>query len=224
MKKIITNFLLFIFCSIPRLIKAQMGIDNIHITNEETSSAPKFIESISFIPSVSMLSTAFAKIGSSSKKGINVPGISRIEEIEKLSRWQVKYAMMLDVAVETIKNITLYQFIENWYGTRYRMGGNTKKGIDCSAFTDNLLSAVYNLLLPRTAREQYRHCEHISKDDLLEGDLVFFNTKGGVSHVGVYLANGRFVHSSVSRGVMISSLSDNYFSRRYIGGGRVQND
>ena len=78
--------------------------------------------------------------------------------------------------------------------------------------------------LPRTAREQYRQCEHISKDDLLEGDLVFFNTHGGVSHVGVYLANGRFVHSSSSQGVMISSLSDHYFSRRFIGAGRVQNN
>jgi lipoprotein Spr len=56
---------------------------------------------------------------------------------------------------------------------------------------------------------------------LLEGDLVFFNTRGGVSHVGVYLGEGYFTHSSSSAGVTISSLDDNYYSKKYIGGGRV---
>jgi lipoprotein Spr len=130
---------------------------------------------------------------------------------------------MLDVAIESIKNTSLYQFIENWYGTRYRYGGTTKKGIDCSAFTDKLISAVYSLVLPRTAREQYKFCEHISKDDLLEGDLVFFKMKKGVSHVGVYLANGHCVHSSRSKGVMISSLDNNYYAKRFVSGGRVEN-
>lgn len=222
MKKLITNFLLLIFCSIPRLIKAQKGIDKITITNEEKSSPPKFIETISFVPA-NLPSATASEANTLQAKEVTNPEISIVDEIEKTTLQQIKYAMMLDVAVETIKNTTLYKFVESWYGTRYRMGGSTKRGIDCSAFTNNLLSAVYNLFLPRTAREQYKYCEHISKDDLLEGDLVFFNTHGGVSHVGVYLANGRFVHSSSSRGVMISSLSDHYFSRRFIGGGRVQN-
>jgi len=224
MKKIITNFLLLIFCSIPRIIKAQIGIDKFRITNEEKSSRPKFIENISFTPSNDLSLPAFKEVESSSKKEMTTANVSSTDDIEKISLWKIKYAMMLDVAVETIKNTTLYQFIETWYGTRYRMGGTTKRGIDCSAFTDSLLSAVYALSLPRTAREQYKSCEHISKDDLLEGDLVFFKIHKGVSHVGVYLANGRFVHSSVSQGVMISTLSDNYFSRRFIGAGRVQDN
>ncbi|MEO6453834.1 MAG: C40 family peptidase [Ginsengibacter sp.] len=221
MRKIITNFVLLIFCSIPRLIKAQLGINKFTITNEEKSTKPKFIETISFIPSTTPLKT-FTEIEISQKNESNTPDISKADDIERMCLREVKYAMMLDVAVETVKNTTLYKFIENWYGTRYRMGGTSKKGIDCSAFADSLLSSVYNLLLPRTAREQYKFCEHISKDDLLEGDLVFFNTGRGVSHVGVYLDNGRFVHSSASRGVMISSLSDNYFFKRFIGAGRVQ--
>lgn len=198
MKKIITNFLLLIFCSVPRLIKAQ-AIDKISFAKEEKWSEPNFIENIF----------------------LNAGGTSKTIPIEKISSQQAKYAMMLDVAIESIKNTMLYQFIENWYGTRYRFGGTTKKGIDCSAFTDRLLSVVYDLILPRTAREQYKFCERIGKDDLLEGDLVFFNTRKGVSHVGVYLANGHFVHSSRSQGVMISSLDDNYYSRRFISGGRV---
>ncbi len=55
----------------------------------------------------------------------------------------------------------------------------------------------------------------------MEGDLVFFNTRGGVSHVGVYITNGYFVHSAASDGVMISNLEDSYFLRRFIGGGRA---
>ena len=164
MKKIITNFLLLIFCSIPRLIKAQMGIDKFTVTNEEKSSPPKFIENISFIHSKNRVSSpGYNEIEFSSKTGIKTVNFSSSGDIEKTSLWQVKYAMMLDVAVETIKNTTLYQFIESWYGTRYRMGGTTKRGIDCSAFADNLLLTVYELVLPRTAREQYKSCEHISK-------------------------------------------------------------
>jgi lipoprotein Spr len=224
MKKIITNFLLLVFFSVPRFIKAQVGVDKFNVANEEKSARPKFIENISFTPSNDHPVPASVEIKSSSKEEMNTSTISSTDDIEKISSWKAKYAMMLDVAVETIKNTALYQFIENWYGTRYRMGGTTKTGIDCSAFTDSLLSAVYALSLPRTAREQYKSCEHVGKNDLLEGDLVFFKIRRGVSHVGVYLANGRFVHSSVSQGVMISSLSDDYFSRRFIGAGRVQNN
>jgi cell wall-associated NlpC family hydrolase len=221
MKKIITNFLLLIFCSVPRLIKAQIRIDKVNTIKEEKNSEPRFIENISFTPSGDRPSAGFMEVKSALKKELNTANVSATNGIEKIFPQQAKYAMILDVAIESIKNTALYQFIENWYGTRYRMGGTTKRGIDCSAFADKLLSAVYALVLPRTAREQYKFCEHISKDDLLEGDLVFFNTRNGVSHVGVYLANGHFVHSSRSQGVMISSLEDNYYSRRFISGGRV---
>ena len=74
--------------------------------------------------------------------------------------------------------------------------------------------------MPRTARQQYDATDHISKDELKEGDLVFFNTRGGVSHVGVYLENNYFVEAS-SHGVKISSLDDHYYAKRFICGGRV---
>ena len=129
---------------------------------------------------------------------------------------------MLDVDVESLKNLSLFGFIENWFGTRYRMGGTTKKGIDCSALTSSLLMAVYGFAVPRTARQQYQATQHIKKDDLKEGDLVFFNTRGGVSHVGLYLDNDYFFHASSSDGVTISCLNDNYYARRFICGGRVE--
>ncbi len=224
MKKIATNLLLLIFFSVPSFIKAQIGIDKINVINEEQSAHPNVIKDIFFTPVNDLPSTASGEVQSLLKKELNGTGTLSTDKIKKATIRQAKYAMLLDVAIESIKNTTLYQFIDNWYGTRYRMGGTTKKGIDCSAFTDSLLMAVYTLYLPRTAKAQYKSCEHISKEDLLEGDLVFFNTRGGVSHVGVYLDNGRFVHSSSSRGVMISCLSDNYFSRRFIGAGRVQDN
>lgn len=143
------------------------------------------------------------------------------DAIESFSTVQFKYAMILDVEAESVTNAELFNFIDDWYGTRYRLGGTTKKGIDCSAFSSQLLASVFSLSLPRTAHEQYKMCEHLKKEDLMAGDLVFFNTTGGVSHVGVYLANNHFVHSCSSQGVMISSLDDAYFSKRFIGGGRV---
>ena len=80
---------------------------------------------------------------------------------------------------------------------------------------------VFSLQLPRTAREQKAITTWIPMSDLREGDLVFFNTRGSVSHVGVYLHNNKFVHASTSGGVMISDLNETYWSRKLIGAGRL---
>jgi cell wall-associated NlpC family hydrolase len=80
---------------------------------------------------------------------------------------------------------------------------------------------VYGLSVPRTAKEQYHNCERIAADDLVEGDLVFFNTRRGVSHVGLYLGDKYFAHSSVHNGVTISSLKDEYYGKKFITGGRI---
>jgi len=144
---------------------------------------------------------------------------------ELCSTIQFKYAQILNKDVELVTNKSLFNFIDEWWATRYRYGGTSKKGIDCSSYTGHLLNEVFGLVLPRTAREQYAVCSRVNREDLLEGDLVFFNTRGGVSHVGVYLGEGYFTHSSSSAGVTISSLDDNYYSKKYIGGGRVgEND
>ena len=141
---------------------------------------------------------------------------------ELCSALQLKYAQILNRNVETITNLPLFSFINNWWGTKYRFGGTTKKGIDCSSFTGLLMGTVFAISLPRTAREQFARCVKLAKDELTEGDLVFFNTRGGVSHVGVYLGAGQFVHSSSSKGVSISSLEDSYYKNRFIAGGRPE--
>ena len=198
------------------------------IISAEESSAIHPVNGISFTPD-GILRT-YESGGSKSIKVANVPVVTNADEakvesnvgtIEKLSHLQFKYAMMLNVDVESLKNISLLGFIENWFGTRYRFGGTTKKGVDCSALTGSLLLAVYGFAMPRTAHEQYDATEHIEKDSLKEGDLVFFNTRGGVSHVGLYLENNYFVHASSSQGVTISNLDDHYYSKRFICGGRI---
>ena len=143
------------------------------------------------------------------------------DEIEKCYSIQFKYALLLDREVESITNLKLYFFIESWMSTQYRFGGSGREGIDCSAFTSKLVSSVYEKTIPRTARDQYSNTERIERENLQEGDLVFFDTRGGVSHVGLYLGNNYFVHSSVHGGVKISSLTDPYYNRKFIGGGRI---
>ncbi len=141
--------------------------------------------------------------------------------IESFTTTQFKYAQLLDVEVESITNQQLYNAIEKWWGTRYRYGGATEKGIDCSAFTGTIIHQVYGLVLPRTARDQYAQCIKLEKEEMQQGDLVFFNTRGGISHVGIYLGNGYFTHASTSIGVTINNLSEAYWNKKFISGGRL---
>jgi len=134
-----------------------------------------------------------------------------------------KYAAILGVEDNKLHNIDLLEEIDEWYGTPYRYGGSSKNGIDCSAFSRTLSNDIFNVSLPRTAEQQYSYCDHIKKSQLKQGDLVFFHTTGGsrITHVGVYLQNGKFVHASTSAGVMISDLEDYYWRKAYRAAGRV---
>lgn len=145
--------------------------------------------------------------------------------VEKASSVQLKYSQLLDTEVESLPDEELLETVDDWYGVRYRTGGNTKNGVDCSGFTVAVYAALYGIALPRVSREQYRVSRKISTTELQEGDLVFFDTRGGgyVSHVGVYLGNNKFIHASVSRGVMVNDLFESYYMKRYVGAGRIDN-
>ena len=121
-------------------------------------------------------------------------------------------------------NTSLYNFIEDWYGIKYKFGGTDRTGIDCSAFVRTLHTEVYGSRLKRTSVEQFEETDYIShQKNLKEGDLVFFKIRSkNISHVGVYLEDGLFIHASRSKGVVISDLADAYWSRYYVGGGRVK--
>lgn len=106
-------------------------------------------------------------------------------------------------------------------GTSYKTGGTSTAGFDCSGFTSYVFKSI-GLTLPRTSQAQYSVGTAVSKSNLRSGDLVFFNTSGrGVSHVGIYVGNGKFAQSSSSQGVIISSLSQAYWANRYVGAKRV---
>lgn len=226
MKKTAIIGLSLIFACSVQFADAQMNVNSVSAKKSDESGSS--INGISFTPEGILKNTPSG--GTKSIKVIDAPVVTKentkstvvVEKtaVEKLSALQFKYAMMMNVDVESLKNVSLLGFIEDWFGTRYRYGGTTKRGIDCSALTGALLLAVYGFNLPRTARQQYDATEHISKDELKEGDLVFFNTHGGVSHVGVYLENNYFVEAS-THGVKISSLDDRYYAKRFICGGRV---
>lgn len=136
-----------------------------------------------------------------------------------------KYATVLEVLPNQISNVMLYRFIDEWYGVKYRMGGTSKKGIDCSAFVQTLYQYVFGFNLLRTACMQFQEAKYISNiGDLKEGDLVFFRINTSrISHVGVYLKNNFFVHSASSKGVSIANLTSDYWTKYFAGGGRILN-
>jgi lipoprotein Spr len=130
-------------------------------------------------------------------------------------------SQIMGVALSATSNMKLFHFVYDWIGTPYRFGGSSRKGIDCSAFTKELYSQVFNMDIERSSRDIFSMVSPVRKDDLQEGDLVFFKIHSRrISHVGIYLGNNRFAHAS-SRGVAISSLDDAYYKRYFYRGGRM---
>ncbi len=153
------------------------------------------------------------------KSATTPPPAKAPDEQESLAKEY--FSQIMGVALSTTSNVKLFQFVYDWVGTPYHFGGDTKKGIDCSGFTKELYGKVFNLTIKRNSRDIFSMVSPVRKDELQEGDLVFFKIHSrSISHVGIYLGGGKFAHAS-NRGVAINSLSDGYYSRYFYKGGRL---
>ncbi|OPY65989.1 MAG: D-gamma-glutamyl-meso-diaminopimelic acid endopeptidase CwlS precursor [Syntrophorhabdus sp. PtaU1.Bin050] len=121
----------------------------------------------------------------------------------------------------------LVKVAKSFVGAPYQYGGETVRGLDCSAFVKKIYE-IFDVQLPRSAREQFGVGNRVSKEELSVGDLVFFRTKrsaGYPTHVGIYIGDGNFIHSSSGHnrlGVKIDALSSDFYSRTYMGATRVK--
>lgn len=109
-------------------------------------------------------------------------------------------------------------------GAPYKWAGTTTRGFDCSGYTSWVFDKL-GIDLPHSSKGQAELGTWVDKSDLRPGDLVFFNTDGkGISHVGVYVGDGKFYHSATNEGVVITKLSESYYAKRYVTARRILSD
>lgn len=129
----------------------------------------------------------------------------------------------LGLSDKEIRSSKLFSFIADWYGVPYKYGGCQKSGVDCSCFTSLLCEKVYGRRVARAAGDMYKECDKVTLGDAKEGDLLFFKINGSsISHVGIFLKDKWFVHSSTSKGVIISSMEEAYYKKYFHAGGRYR--
>ena len=124
------------------------------------------------------------------------------------------------------KRLQILEMAKSYIGTPYRYGGMGEGGFDCSGFVCYLFKHGLGKKIPRTASAQAEYFYKITKDELQKGDLLFFDTSnsGRITHVGLYLGGGKFIHASSgrrSRCVTISNLNSRFYRKAFRWGGRV---
>ncbi len=135
---------------------------------------------------------------------------------------RLREAVHTDTKLTTNDYIRLGLILQDYLGKPYRGKSIFVRGVDCSLFAREVFKQFDEIELPRTVREQYKMGREISYRHLAFGDLVFFRTeRNKVSHVGIYAGDGRFIHASTSRGVIISNMNEKYWAQRYDGGRRI---
>lgn len=158
-----------------------------------------------------------------------LPGLSSCGSLRKVSKDSGGYKRPAITKIDIDESLppetrALLAEAQRWLGTAYRYGGTSRSGVDCSGLTMNVFSNALKIKLPRNSAQQKQYCREINKRELIEGDLVFFATglSRRINHVGMYIGDGRMIHASGSRGVMVSDLSEAYYVRNYHSSGRVE--
>lgn len=138
------------------------------------------------------------------------------------ARWEVPSPEVSDPPPTSVgvAQVTLQQLLGdvfvNWQGTPYLYGGNSRNGIDCSAFSQRAITKVYGIELPRTTTAQMNVGYSVDRNQVGAGDLVFFKTGVKLHHVGVMMDHVKFMHASTSQGVTLSRLDDSYWRSRLL--------
>ena len=122
-------------------------------------------------------------------------------------------SVLLGIDINLEDDHKLYLEAADWIGAPYRGGGDSKRGTDCSGMVYQIYRKVYRIQVPRNTEELKNKSNKVAKRNLKEGDLVFFS---------IYLKSGKFIHSSTSRGVIVSRLNEDYYLRHWISGGRIR--
>ncbi|MDR0711766.1 MAG: C40 family peptidase [Prevotellaceae bacterium] len=133
------------------------------------------------------------------------------------------YSKKMGVRFDGVEDKSLIKASAGWLGVPYRYGGQNRSGTDCSALVGSVYREAYGINLPRSTSEIAKQTKRIKKSELACGDLIFFTIKEKrASHVGIYLANGKFVHAASSKGVSVADLNDAYWSKYFSAAGRVR--
>ena len=146
--------------------------------------------------------------------------ITKINELHEKNQRLLISGTSSEIRTVKLQNALLKSF-ENWKGTKYAFGGDSNRGIDCSALTRRVYREVFNFELPRITRDQVKVGRHVSKHNLKPGDILYFRPEGKYNHTAVYLGNSLFINASSSEGVVLSSLEHSYWSKYFIHGVRV---
>lgn len=141
------------------------------------------------------------------------------EDISHIADFYQKHG----ISIDKVKNLQLYEEAFRWLDTKYKFGSKTENATDCSGFVGNLYEKVFGKDLARSSRAMFPQCEPVeSKGELKEGDLLFFKIwKGVISHVAIYLQDGKFIHAAVHGGVRIDSLEQPYYKKYFYKAGRL---
>ncbi len=158
---------------------------------------------------------------------LSFKAVAQLSDTTDLEQHQLEqcytYSNLFGYTIDTISNEKLFEAINEWLGTRYCYAGDSKNGIDCSGFVNELYKKAFNIALTGSSGDLFKQVMPLKKSELQEGDLVFFKIrKKRISHVGIYLGQRKFAHASLKAGVTIDDLDEPYYKKYFYKGGRIK--